>query len=462
MATSLLILLDDIASVLDDVATTVKVERSITTGYRHPCRTSLMRRLVILFLATLPACLAARADDAAAARQSRADAVVAAPIHGICGDARAADAVARGANAVRTYSIPTRDALDRLHAAGLRVIPGVWMPHEGANKAKEGGTWNFSYAASGPKMLADFAATLDRLGDHPAILMWTLGNEVHVSPEYLQQVERMSRLVHERFPRVLTSLTIVNAPPDTVRLVREHAPDIDVLGVNAYGQGAIANATRFLEEHWDGLFYFSEFNATGPWWGPQASWGPRFEPSAPQKVDELRKAWAHMRASPRCAGGCLFQWGRWGAERITYFSSLLPADPFAAKAPEADLRFTPVADEIARLWAGKPPRRLAPVLERIAIGAESRKDITVEPGGKIRVSAVAVDADTPAEKLRYRWWIAREHGGFRPLAGPVESAAPDAELTAPADRDAAFFLVAVVLDDGDGICGTTLPFRTAK
>jgi hypothetical protein len=420
-----------------------------------------MKWTALIGVGVCAVCVAARADDASA-RRARAEAILAAPVRGICGDDRAADAVARGADAVRTYSAPTRADLDRLHAIGLRVIPGVWMPHEGANKAKEGGTWNYSYATGGEKMLAELAATLDRVGDHPAILMWTLGNEVHVEPEYLRQAERMSRLVHERFPRVLTSLTIVNAPVDALRLIREHAPDIDVVGVNAYGQGAIATAIASLDEHWGGLFYFSEFNATGPWWGPQASWGPRFEPPAPQKVDEIGKAWARMRAAPKCAGGCLFQWGRWGAERITYFSALLPADPFVAKGPEADLRFTPVADAIAAQWAGSAPRRLAPVLERIAIGGKSREDIVVEPGQTLRVSAVANDADTPTDRLRYRWWIASEGGGFHAVAGPVESDVTEVEIAAPADRDAAFFLVAVVLDDGDGICGTTLPFRTAR
>lgn len=409
------------------------------------------------------ACQPAKAGEISAAGAFRRQAILASPIRGVCGEARLADAVARGANAVRTYSTPSRATLDRLQAAGVRAIPGVWMPHEGENQAKEGGTWNFSYASGGPKMLTEFAAALDRVGDHPAILMWTLGNEVHLEPEYLRQAQRMSRLVHDRFPKVLTSLTIINAPAESLRLIREYAPDIDVVGVNAYGQGAIANAIRSLDEHWGGPFYFSEFNATGPWWGPQASWGPRFEPSAARKVDEIARAWGQVQAAENSAGGCLFQWGLWQRERITYFSGLLPLDPFQADPPDADLRFTPVADEIARQWSGRPPERQAPVLERVTIDGQAAQDIVVGPGATLAVSAAARDPDTPPERLRYRWWIAREAGGrLRPVAGPVESATPATRIQAPAEADQPLILLCLVLDDGDGICGTTLPFRTAE
>ena len=420
------------------------------------------RRLALLIcIGLLPPAAVAAAEPAS--REARREAILASPIRGVCGDVRLADAVARGVNAVRTYSTPTRDALDRLQTAGVRAIPGVWMPHEGRNTGKDGGTWNFSYARGGSKMLAEFATALDRVGDHPAILMWTLGNEVHLEPEYLGQVERMSRLVHERFPAVLTSLTIINAPAESLALIREHAPDIDLVGVNAYGQGAIANAIRSLDEHWGGPFYFSEFNATGPWWGPQASWGPRFEPSGPRKVAEIAGSWRLMRAADRCAGGCLFQWGFWQRERITYFSGLLPADPFQADLPEAALRFTPVADELARQWAGRPPRSLAPVLERIAIDGRSNQDIIVPPGGMLAAAAVARDPDTPPARLRYRWWIARESGGrLKPVAGPVDSVTPAARIEAPDEPDRPFVLLCLVLDDESGVCGTTLPFRTAK
>lgn len=80
----------------------------------------------------------------------------------------------------------------------------------------------------------------------------------------------------------------------------------------------------------------------------------------------------------------------------------------------------------------------------------------------LAVLAMAHGLKAPA-RLRYRWWIAREIAGrLQPVVGPVDTPDPDARLAIPADPAADFFLLVVVPDDGDGICGTTLPFRTAE
>lgn len=403
-------------------------------------------------------CLAAAclADDAVTRTRSFVDR----PIRGVCGDPRLADAVARGADAVRTYATPTRAELDRYQALGLRVIVGHWMPHEGTNTGREGWPWEHSYDRDPERMDREFTAILDRIGDHPAIAMWSLGNEVRLEPRYLRQADRLSRIVHARHPGMPTSLTMVNAPPASIALVKEHAPDVDVIGANVYGAGAVTTAVTALHEHWGRPFYFSEFGPTGPWWGPETSWKVRFEQGATAKAADLGRAWERIAAAPDCLGGCVFSWGRWPRERISYFSMLLTADPWARNPADAEFRFTPLADEVARMWRGSLPARRAPHLERIEIDGRTHQDIVVEPGATLPVAAVVAEPDR-ATPLRYRWWIAREDAaGFKPVVGPVEATAPTASITAPADRGTALILFCLVLDDGEGACATTLPFKT--
>ena len=417
-----------------------------------------MNRLCItctLLIALFGCCIGLAGEDRAARLVRFRDR----PIQGICGGPRLADAATRGADAVRTYGVPSIAELDRFHALGLRVIVGHWMPHEGKNIGKEGWPWEHSYEKSGATMDREFTAIVERIGGHPAILMWSLGNEVHLEPHYLRQADRLSRILHARHPDVPTSLTMVNAPPESIALVREHTPDIDVIGANVYGAGAITTAITSLHEHWGRPFYFSEFGPTGPWWGPQTSWGERFEQGATAKAADLARAWERIVAAEHCLGGCMFLWGRWPRERISYFSMLLTDDPWSQAPTDADFRFTPLADEMARLWTGSPPTRRAPRIDKLEIDGQTQRDVIVAAGGDLHASAVVADDDRP---LRYRWWIARQdERGFRSLAGPVESDGPSATLSAPEERGAKLFLLCLALDAADGACATTLPFKTA-
>jgi len=187
----------------------------------------------------LLAIIASQAMVTAGGPDARLARLTARPIRGICGGPRLADAAAWGADAVRTYGIPTTAELDRYHELGLRVIVGHWMPNEGTNVGREGWPWEHSYATAAEKMDREFTTALERIGGHPAIVMWSLGNEVRLEPGYLRQADRLSRIVHARHPDMPTSLTMVNAPPESIALVREHAPDIDVIGANVYGAGAV-------------------------------------------------------------------------------------------------------------------------------------------------------------------------------------------------------------------------------
>jgi hypothetical protein len=45
--------------------------------------------------------------------------------------------------------------------------------------------------------------------------------------------------------------------------------------------------------------------------------------------------------------------------------------------------------------------------------------------------------------------------------GPVDTDCPSAALVAPRERGAPFFLFCLALDDGEGACAATLPFKTA-
>lgn len=380
-------------------------------------------------------------------------------IKGICGTARLDLAAVSGANTIRTYTPPTRKQLDEYQRLGFRVIVGIWMPHHGENRNQDG-KWNYDYTQQGDKQVRAFDDVLDRIGDHPAILLWCLGNEVHLDRPYLETVERMSRLLHEKFPRALSSLTMVNAPKDKVALIKEVAPDLDVIGYNSYGQGAVVGASRHLEEVWGRAYYVSEFGPQGPWSGRKTAWGVNAEQPYPAKLEDLRKSFEQIDAAPRCLGSTMFLWGYWrkGKEFPTYFSAFLAPGLADGKVADDKLLLTPIADEFRRYWSGQYPAECAPILTQIDIaGREEGRDTFVPAGQPIRATAAATDPAGSGRALRYRWWILDPEG--KAVRGPIDTAGPAAELPALNTPGQTFALLVYVLAENRFASGFSLPFK---
>jgi hypothetical protein len=379
-------------------------------------------------------------------------------IKGICGTTRLDLATGFGANTLRTYVAPSRHELDEYQRMGLKVIAGVWMPNQGENSGKDGTKWNFDYREQGDAQIRSFEETINRIGAHPAILMWCLGNEVHLDPAYLEIVNRMSQALHKKHPTQLTSITIVNAPKDKIALIRQYAPDLDVIGYNSYGHGALGGASQTLEQEWGRAYYVSEFGPQGPWWGRKSAWGEVYEQSYDAKLDDLRKSFAAIDAAPRCLGSTMFLWGYWTQQKPTYFSALLNPHGGSKTIDEQELYITPMAEEFCHYWSGKYPPRRGPILTSICVhGREECLDPVVRAGEPFQVTASATDPNTPKAKLHYRWWILDKSG--KALFGPMDTDEPTAQLKAPIRSGTNYAVMAYVLAPDKRASGFTVPIK---
>ena len=297
--------------------------QSTLTTYRRVCQNFSTLALILYFSGPLASSLSALDFESLLKsvepeKAARYESFRHFQIRGICGTSHLSLASTYGANTIRTYTPPTRAQLDEYQRLGFRVVVGIWMPHQGENATK-GTKWSFDYNEHGDDQLKSFLEVVDRIGDHPAILLWCLGNEVPLNQPYLETVNRMSEALHKRYPHQLTSLTMVNAPKDKVALVKRLAPDLDVIGYNSYGQGAVGGASRNLEEAWGRAYYVSEFGPQGPWSGRKTSWGAFYEQSYDAKLSDLRQSFQHIDAAPHCLGSTMFLWGFWEKELPTYF-----------------------------------------------------------------------------------------------------------------------------------------------
>jgi hypothetical protein len=378
-------------------------------------------------------------------------------IKGICGTVRLDLAARYGANTLRTYTPPSREQLDEYQRLGFKVIVGIWMPHHGTNSGKDG-NWNYDYTAQGEQQVKSFAETIERIGDHPAILMWCLGNEVHPDPPYLDTVNRMSKVLHEKHPRQISSLTMINAPKPKLELIKQLAPDLDVIGYNSYGHGAVGGSARNLEEVWGRAYYVSEFGPQGPWWGRKTAWGAFYEQSYDEKLADLRQSFAKIDAAPRCLGSTMFLWGYWSQQLPTYFSAFLSPDLAHRAGPENELLLTPIAEEFCHYWSGHYPAERGPVLTRITIaGNKVANDTVVRAGEHFTVSATVADSKIPADTLRYRWWVLDKVG--KPVFGPIATEQPSAKLSAPAVGGDHYVVMVHVIAEHQRASGFSVPVK---
>lgn len=398
-----------------------------------------------------------------AARYARFDGWL---IRGVCGDRHLDLAREHGINTIRGYTIniengSTRRALDAAHERGMSMIVSEWMPHHGENKGRDNRSWNFDYTENVDERLARFIEKVEAIGDHPAILMWGLGNEVHLDPEYLEYVNLMSRAIHERYPLALTSLTMINAKPEHIERIKAHAPDLDVIGVQSYSPGAVRGGIRNMEKLWGKPYYFSEFNGKGPWNFEKSAWGTPYDNLPAERVADYEACYDAIESAPRCLGSTAFVWGHFTAQRPSYFALLLSPHPTGPEAAErAGLTgyplTTPYTDVMARRFTGNEPTNRAPLIT-VLEATDGSREPPATSGGTLQIRVDATDPDN--DPLRYTLWIiARKGGRYQGVAGPFNVDKNGlGEVPIPVEQLADPLIMAYAFDGNGAAVSTTIP-----
>lgn len=385
-------------------------------------------------------------------------------IKGVCNEDDLERLAKLGVNAVRGYTLgepkEMKEKLDYAHRLGIKMIVSEWMPHHGENKNNDGHKWDFDYNAKGEEMVANLMRRIEAIGDHPAILMWGLGNEVHLEEPYLRTVNRMSQEIHKRFPHHLTSLTMVNAKPEHIQKIKQFAPDLDVLGIQCYSRGAVRGGIKSAEANWGKPFYMSEFNTNGPWNFGKTPWGTELDEPVTKKVSDLKDCYVAIDESSLCVGSTIFVWGYYpSGDRPTYFTLLLDPDPNGTKNLDfRNLMMTPQAEVMAENFLGKPLEgNHAPVISKLEFegGANSR---LAKPGEAMSVQFAAPDAN--GDKVEFLSWImATKVKKSKSVAGPFPQTSPDHTVINAPTKPGDYLVMVYAKDNKGGASATVLPFK---
>ena len=263
-----------------------------------------------------------------------------------------------GANSFRTWGADDMEAqLDEGLRNGLLVTIGHWL-HS---------TEYFSYEdkAKNEEQTAKILERVRRGKDHPALLMWALGNEMDskkpLSRALWSYIDDLARRVKEIDPNHPVITVVMEAWPEKLALIDELCPHLDAIGINSYA-GA-QNLPKTLRDcHFGKPYFVTEFGPPlhgdhNKYWIGLTDYGPPYELSSSQKV-----AWYLRIASlpdgaekGRCLGTYAFTWGYKVEATPTWFGLQLPDGTLT----EAALALSEKA------WGGHP-RNHAPTLVPIS------------------------------------------------------------------------------------------------
>ena len=265
-------------------------------------------------------------------------------IKGAGGDKYFKELSETGANTVRLYdTLNIKNALDEAHKYNLAVIVDLPM-------------YRFStdynpYLVDSIRVSTkrDLLQTVRKYKNHPAVLMWNLGNELQYPTiirnnkiarnldelnkvfaqlrnrrSFIDTFNELIDLIHKEDPNhpVTTSIS-TDVFWKQVLSIHLFSPDIDVLGYNIF---APPNNIRVFIDRLSYFirlkpYYLSEWGIEGPWAQKKTTWGAPIETTSIGKAEKYLENHAIFKSKYRDSMGSIaFYWGQKQETTHTWFS----------------------------------------------------------------------------------------------------------------------------------------------
>ena len=314
-----------------------------------------------------------------------------------------------GGNSIRTWS--TDDAmkvLDEAHANGISVCLGLWVGHE-----RHGFNYNDEYSITA--QLKSFEQDILKYKDHPALLMWAIGNEVDLFYKNFgvwNAVEDIAKMIKKLDPNHPTMTVTAGIDPAEVFMIKKYCPSIDILGINTYGGiKNLSNQVRMFG--WEKPYMVTEWGPYGHWESPMTSWGVAIEASSKEKATIRNLAYKYIKEDKElCLGSYAFLWGYKQEQTPTWYG-LFTKEGNATQS----------IDILNNYWKGIE-RNTAPVIHSFLLNnLVKKKSIKLKKGKECYFSYNVSDAEN--DSLSYVFQLMPESidkkagGDFEKTPGPI-------------------------------------------
>ena len=251
--------------------------------------------------------------------------------------------------------------------------------------------------------------------DHPAVLMWALGNELDHVPQKVYEpnkiyynmkvwnaVNDLAKAIHEIDPDHPVMTVVGSITKHKITALINQCPDLDLLGINEYGD--LLKIPQWLRDWgWNKPYQVTEWGPTGFWQTLRTPWGFHIEETSSEKADKYKERYEGTISGDKemCLGSYVFLWRQHQEYTHTWFGMF-----------DKEWRETEAVDVMRYEWTGEWPRNRAPRVKSMQINGKSARDfITLVPGENAIAKVVMEDPDAD-DVIRYEWELLREQTNF--------------------------------------------------
>lgn len=305
---------------------------------------------------------------------------------------------AHGGNSIRNWSTTgeyqdVTELLDAAHANGITVALCLSLHAE---------RWGFDYNddVAVAAQLAYMREEVLKYRDHPALLVWIIGNELnhsYTNPKVFDAINDVAAMIHELDPNHPTTTALAGFDANVVAEIETRAPALDFLSFQTYGSlfglpGDVA-ASGF-----DSPFMVTEWGTVGYWEMQQTTWGAPQELTSSEKADTIMRAYRESLATfeGQLIGSYVFFWGQKQERTPTWFGMLTE-----------DGEETEVVDAMHHLWTDTWPGNRTPRVNSILLDGQGYKESVMLSAGET-YEAVFDVVDFDDDPLEFFWEVKAE------------------------------------------------------
>lgn len=339
-----------------------------------------------------------------------------------------------GANVCRIYSssMQTRALLDELHESGLMCYVGLPAPSYSSFSAEDPTYDDPAYRES---RINTVIKIVEALKDHPAVLCWSLGNEVEGGGndaregtyKYYGELAAAIRKIDPDHP--VTAAFTETPTAFKISKVNEYCPDLDFLSFNSYYSvlktyqaGSSKSYTQMLEEFgWSKPYMITEFGPTGTWKrsDPELKkrindWGALIQLTSDEAAAKYIECWKLIRNYSRCLGGFAFWWGYQTHGQVLgwypfFTKDMIPLTPVEAmESCWKGVSYSPQSPSFGSWTSAIELNGMTLADASASATGRSEKNPVLKPGQSCTAKANAEGRNGSNSALVYKWFIYKD------------------------------------------------------